>query len=134
MLEAGETDVAVDELRWLLRGCDRLLEAHKLLGDIALAENDVELARVHFGYAYQLGLAALKSAPDGARLPYEAEPNRPFHEAGKGLVVCLLAKGQRGLAEQVVRRLVALDSSDPLAVARLVAGDLPDGPSGGGQS
>src|SRR5262245_10893637 len=63
MVEAGEVDVAVDELRWLLSGCSEFMEAHALLGELALAGgNDVPLARGHFGFAVQLGLKTLERA------------------------------------------------------------------------
>ena len=52
MIDAGEVDVAVDELRWLLSGCSDFVDAHRLLGELALSENDLPLARAHFGYAY----------------------------------------------------------------------------------
>ncbi len=120
MLEMGEVDVAVDELRWLLDGCDRLLEAHLLLGEIALAEGEVGLARGHFGYAYELVLAALESAPEKATLPCAIEANRAFHEAGRGLVRCLVEQRERSLAEEVARRLIGLDPGDPLGVGALL--------------
>ncbi len=60
MVAAGETEIARDELRWLLSECHDFLAAHKLLGDLALADNDVRLARGHFGYAYQIGLKAIE--------------------------------------------------------------------------
>ena len=84
MLDAGEIDVAVDELRWLLEGCKGLLEAHRLLGEVALADGDLPLARAHFGYGYELGVKALPAAGLQGTLPYSRPANRPFLEAGKG--------------------------------------------------
>ena len=55
-------DVAVDELRWLVGVCSEFVEAHALLGELALAEGDAALARGHFGFAVQLGLKALQRA------------------------------------------------------------------------
>ena len=72
MLDAGEVEVATDECRWLLNGCSDCLEAHRLLGEIALAENDLPLARGHFGYAYRLGEQALDRA--GCRGPAALSP------------------------------------------------------------
>jgi tetratricopeptide (TPR) repeat protein len=115
MLDAGEIDVAVDELLWLLSGCDALLEAHKLLGEIALADGDLQLARGHLGYAYELGLKALGEG-GGKRLPYARPANQPFFEAGKGLAWCLKQQGEVALAEEVVQRLLALDPSGPLGL------------------
>lgn len=120
MLEAGEVEIARDELRWLLDGCHALLEAHQLLGAIAWEENDVELARGHFGYAYQLGTAALPSGRP-VSLPYAAPANRPFFEAGRGLALCLQKQGEAALAADVVQRLLALDPLDPLELRKLTA-------------
>ncbi len=46
MIAEGETEVAIDELRWLLEVCRDMIEAHAMLGRLA-AENahDLELAR-----------------------------------------------------------------------------------------
>lgn len=121
MIEADEIDVAVDELRWLLEDCRPLLEAHKLLGEIAIADDDLPLARAHLGSAYELGLKAIP--PDGLRgvLPYQRPANRVFFEAGKGLAWCLDQLGETGLAADVVRRLQLLDPTDPLDLAHLLA-------------
>ncbi len=118
MVAAGETEIARDELRWLLSECHDFLAAHKLLGEMALADNDVRLARGHFGYAYQIGLKAIERA-DAKLLPCSRAANRPFFEAGKGLADCLLKLGKRGLARDVVHRLLELDPSDPLKVRDL---------------
>ncbi len=120
MLAAGEIDIAVDELRWLLGGCYELLEAHQLLGEIAAAEGDVELARSHFGYAYDLGRKALSKSRPGGRLPCDREANRPFFQAGKGLAACLLKQGQRAAAGRVVAQLLRLDPQDPLALGEML--------------
>ena len=119
MLAGGEYEIAKEELRWLLDGCHALLEAHKLLGAIALAEHDVELARGHFGYAYQLGAAALGTGrPVG--LPSACPANQPFFEAGQGLAWCLKQQGQADLAKDIVERLLALDPLDPLELRELL--------------
>lgn len=120
MLQAGEVEVAAVELRWLVQGCRMLLEAFQLLGEIALADGDVRLARGYFGRAYELGLAALPSEGLPGPLPYDRPPNRPFFEAGKGLACCLHQLGQAPLARQVVEKLLALDPADPLALRDLV--------------
>ena len=116
MLAAGEIDVAVDELRWLLEGCRPLVEAHQLLGQIAFDQGDVELARSHFGMAYELGLAALARGPPAIRLPYSRPANQPFLSAAKGLALCLARSGDKKQAAEVVGRLLTLDPSDPLEV------------------
>jgi hypothetical protein len=117
MLAAGEIDVAIDELRWLLNGCRAILEAHKLLGEISLDEKDMPLAQAHLGYAYQLGLSAVQAERDfSGPLPYALPANRAFFEAGKGLARCLSEKGDAKGAVQVVRQLVDLDPTDPLGL------------------
>jgi tetratricopeptide (TPR) repeat protein len=121
MVAAGETEIARDELVWLLSECPDFLEAHLHLGLIALEEDDPKLARGHFGRAYELGLRALEAAGNPRPLPYDRNGNKPFFEAAKGLVHCLVATGKRGLAKDVVTRANALDPSDPLALAALLA-------------
>ena len=120
MVEAGETEIARDELIWLLSECPDFLDAHVHLGLLALEEGDPKLARGHFGRAYELCLRALEAAGNPLTLPYALEGNKPFYEAAKGLVHCLLDMGRRKVAEDVCRRIASLDHSDPLAIQRLV--------------
>jgi hypothetical protein len=129
MLEAGEVDIARDELRWLLEECHDLLEAHRLLGELALADNDLPLARGHFGYAVRIGQGAIDRAGKKAPVPYLLPGNRAFLEAGKGLVWSLLQLEKRELAAEVAEQLMACDPSDPLGLRRLVegGGGSPDG-------
>jgi hypothetical protein len=120
MIDAGEIDAAVDELRWLLSGCRELLEAHRLLGEIALTDNDLPLAQAHFGYAYEMGQQAIRQASDySGPLPYARPANQAFLEAGKGLAYCLRRQNAPKAAEQIVRQLMELDPSDPLKVREL---------------
>ncbi len=121
MLDAGEIDVAVDECRWLLQGCSDCLEAHRILGEIALGENDLPLARGHFGYAYRLGTLALDQVRCKGPLPYRLAANHSFFESAKGLAWCLLRLGKREMAGEVVERLLQCDPSDPLGVKNLRA-------------
>jgi hypothetical protein len=125
MLDAGELEVAVDECRWLLNGCSDCLEAHRLLGEIALSENDWPLARGHFGYAYRLGEKALQQAGTKGPLPYRLGANHSFLESGKGLAFCLRQLGKREMAKEVVEALLACDSSDPLGVKGWLIADPP---------
>lgn len=120
MLAAGEIDVAVDELRWLLQGCAALLEAHMLLGELALADGNLPLARGHFGSAYELGLKAIPKAGLPGVLPYARPANQAFFKSGKCLAECLEKLGKSQLAAEVVQQLLALDPSDPLAVKGLL--------------
>ncbi len=121
MLDAGEIDVAVDELRWLLSGCRALLEAQKLLGEIALAQSDLPLAEAHLGHAYEMGLAAIRGEKGfTGPLPYALAANQPFFEAGKALASCLRQQGEARSAAAAVRRLLELDPSDPLGLKELL--------------
>ena len=105
MVEAGETEIARDELVWLLSECPDFLDAHVHLGLIALEEDDPKLARGHFGRAYELCLRALEAAGNPGPLPYALDGNRPFYEAAKGLVHCLLDMGRAKMAQDVCRRI-----------------------------
>ena len=120
MIEGGEADIAIDEIRWLLSGCSDFIDAHGLLGMLALGEDDdLELARGHFGYAYQLGLTAHRRAGLPAPLPYRIEANQAFFEAGKGLAHCLSKLGRPKMAREVLDHLLDCDPSDPLGLAEM---------------
>jgi hypothetical protein len=116
MLDAGETEIALDELRWLLNGCSDFIAAHRLLGELALADGDLRLARGHFGYAYEIGLSAFPPRGLDAPLPYRLPANRMFLEAAKGLAWCLHELDKKNLAQRVVEQLLQCDPCDPLAV------------------
>lgn len=116
MLDAGETDIALDELRWLLNGCSDFVAAHRLLGELALADGDLRLARGHFGYAYEIAVSAFPPRGLEGPLPYRLPSNQPFLEAAKGLAWCLHELGKKKLARQVLRQLLDCDPADPLGV------------------
>jgi len=116
MITGGETEIAIDELRWLLDGCHGCIAAHRMLGELALAGGDTKLARAHFGYAFELGAAAIRTARLPVRLPYDRPANQPFLEAAKGLAHCLCELGRPKKAADVLRQLLACDASDPLGV------------------
>jgi hypothetical protein len=126
MLQAGEVEVATDECRWLLSGCSDCLEAHRILGEIALESNDLPLARGHFGYAYRLGAKALETAGRPSPVPYRLPANQGFFESGKGLAWCLKRMEKLEMAEEVVAVLLRCDPTDPLGVRGLLAGDSPE--------
>ncbi len=119
MIELGEIDVAIDELRWLLQGCSDFIAVHRLLGELALAREDYPLARGHFGYAFRIGVKAVGEPPAGL-FPYSQEGNRDFLESAKGLAWCLFKLDKPELAIDVVRTLLACDPSDPLGVGAWV--------------
>jgi hypothetical protein len=116
MLDAGEVDVAIDELRWLLNGCSDFVAAHRMLGELAAADGDLKLARGHFGYAHEIGFSALPAGGLDAPLPYRLPANRAFLEAAKGLAWCLHELGKLKLSTRVVEQLLKCDPTDPLTV------------------
>ena len=122
MIEAGEPDVAREELVWLLSECPDFLDAHLQLGLLALEEDDPKLARGHFGRAVELGFKALETAGNPRPLPYSLPGNRPFFESAKGLVHALLESGRKGMAVDTAKKIAALDPADPLGLIRLAAG------------
>jgi hypothetical protein len=121
MIEAGEFDVATDELRWLLADCHDFIAAHALLGELALeTANDLPLARGHFGAGYQIGLQALRRAGMPKPLLYSQPANRPYFAAGRGLAGCLARLDKLDMAKEVVSKLVELDPSDPLKLRTML--------------
>lgn len=123
MIQMGETEAAEAELLWLLSDCPELLEAHQLLGELALAEGNLPRAQAHFGRAFELGLAALPPGRLPGRLPADLPGNTAFFHAGKGLAVTLKQLGHRKLAQEVVHRLLELDPRDPLSLRELLRPD-----------
>jgi hypothetical protein len=121
VVEAGEFDVAVDELRWLVSGCAEFIAAHVLLGELAVAmHDDLSLARGHFGAGYQLGLQTWRRANRPKPVLYSQPANRPFFDAGRGLAWTLEKLGRRDMAEEVVETLLEIDPSDPLKLRAMV--------------
>jgi hypothetical protein len=120
MIEAGETDIALDELRWLLSGCAEFVAAHVLLGDIARDMNDLPLARGHYGAGYQLGLQTLRREKMPKPFLYSQLANQSFFEAGRGLVWSLEKLGKPQMAEEVMSTLIELDPSDPVQLKTLL--------------
>jgi hypothetical protein len=120
MIEAEEVEVGRDELRWLLGGCSDFIDAHQALGEIALLDRDLPLARGHFGYAFQIGVKVLDRAGPAALLPYRLLANQAFFQAGKGLAYCLRELGKPEMAAEVIERLLVCDPTDPLALRGLL--------------
>lgn len=121
MIEAEEYDVAIDELRWLLSGCHDFMAAHVLLGELAIeVDNDLPLARGHFGHAYQLGLRTLKRNRCRGPLPGTQPANAPFYAAAYGLTLCLEKKGSPRMADEVAQQSRKLDPADPARIAEML--------------
>ena len=115
MIDEGEFDVAIDELRWLLGGCSGMIDAHFLLGKLAVeADGDIPLARGHFGYGYQLGLRALRRNKMPSPVLALHPANAGFFNSGRGLVWCLHELGKTEMAREVLEQLLACDPQDPL--------------------
>lgn len=113
MRDGGEPEIARDELLYLVADCRGFLEAHNLLGELALEEEDIPLARGHFGFAYECGLAALPERFRGV-LPAAAGYNPHFFAAGRGLARCLIAKGDLRKGREVLEQLAKFDPQEPV--------------------
>jgi hypothetical protein len=121
MIEAGEFEIAIDELHWLLEDCHDFIAAHALLGELVLAmNNDLVLARGHFGAGYQLGLQSLRRAGMPKPLLVSHPANRAFYASGHRLAWCLAKLDKLPMAHEVVDTLVDLDPSDPLQLRAML--------------
>jgi hypothetical protein len=112
MIASGELEIARDELLYLVGDCRGFLEAHNLLGELALEEGDIPLAQGHFGFAYEIGLDSLPKGFKG-RLPANKEYNGAFFLSGRGVARCLIARGEREKGREVLERLAQLDPQEP---------------------
>ncbi len=118
MVEAGETDIAIDELRWLLGTCHDMIEGHFLLGKLAVeVDSDLPLGRGHFGTGYQLGLHAWRRAQRPTPVPALHPANRFFFDSGRGLAWCLYELEKLDMAREVLEEMLRLDPADPLNLA-----------------
>jgi hypothetical protein len=111
MIAAGEFEIARDELLYLVSDCRAFLEAHNLLGELALEEDDIPLAQGHFGFAYEIGMDSLPPGFSG-RLPAGKEYNGAFFLAGRGVARCLIARGQVDKGREVLERLAKFDPQE----------------------
>ena len=130
MIQAGEEELARDELLWLLEECPDMIAAHALLGQMALRQGNLPLARGHLGHAFRLGMRALQRAGNPIPVPYRLVENRPFLESGRDLAVCLEQMGKAELAAQVRKDLLRLDPTDPFSIRQQVRAWF--GPQGSG--
>lgn len=108
MLAHEEFELAEDELRWLLQDCPDFMAAHVLLGRIAEEEHRLDLARAHYGYAFEIGCKALAGRAPG-RLDHRRPANRPWFEAAAGLLRCLVALGEHDKASDVLNTVAQWD-------------------------
>jgi hypothetical protein len=98
----------------LLQGCSDHMTVHFMLGDLALAEKDIKLARGHYGYAYDIGFKALRAAKFPKPFLQTIPDNAIFFEAGKQLAWCLKLLEKEQLMRDVIEFLLSCDPSDPL--------------------
>ena len=124
MIAADETEIARDELLYLVADCPGFIEAHNLLGMLALEDGDIPVARGHFGFAFETGLKALPAGFSG-RLPADLEYNVQFFEAGRGTARCLVALDKRTEAREILERLTRLDPGEMQVRALLAELDEP---------
>ncbi len=117
IIAAGELEIAVDELRWLLEDCSDFLPAHRLLGMLALEAEDWQLARAHFGVVFDLCCTLMPTGGLEGTLPYHLVENQVVHECGRGLAWSLHQLGNQPLALQVIAQMLRWDPSDPVKVA-----------------
>jgi hypothetical protein len=108
--KSGEPEDARDALRYALHECGDNLWIHVALGRIALeAFRDPQLARGHFGYAFELARRAIPREFSG-RIPPERQANRPLYDAIDGLLACYEALRQPREAREI-RELAAVWSA-----------------------
>jgi hypothetical protein len=92
--KAGAVDEARAALRYALDGCGENLWIHVALGRIALeVDNNLALARGHFGYAFELVRGAVPPEFRGV-LPADRHANRPLYTAIDGLLACAEREGR----------------------------------------
>lgn len=123
MVQGGEIDIALEELRWLLSGCSDFLRGHRLLGELAQRSGDLDLARAHFGYAFHAGAKAWKKSGKPVPLPFQRDANRDFFKSGQSLVKCLVQLNKLKMAREVVDVMLKCDPTDPLRVKAALAGE-----------
>lgn len=111
MRTGAEFEIARDELLYLVADCRGFLEAYLQLAELALEDEDIPLAKGHFGFAYEQGLEIL---PPGFRgqIPCKEGYNPHFFAAGRGLARCLIARQEPKKAREVLEQLLRFDPSE----------------------
>lgn len=112
MILRDEQEIARDELLYLVADCRGFLEAYCVMAEQALEEEDIALAKGHFGFAYENGLDALPRGFKGL-LPVKEGYNVHFFHAGRGLARCLIAKGELKKGREVLEQLRRFDPEEP---------------------
>lgn len=107
----GEFDIARDELLYLVADCRGFLEAYLQLAELALEDEDIALAKGHFGFAYEQGLEVLPPNFRG-QLPSTEGYNAHFFAAGRGLARCLVARHEPTKAREVLEQLLRFDPTE----------------------
>lgn len=129
MIDGGEPEIAADELRWLLAECPDHMAAHALLGELAAAENDLQLARAHFGYAFQIGDKTLNATRCPGPMPGADPRNAAWHDAALGLAWALEEQGDAKMADDVCAKAIKMDPADPAGIRAMLdelrSGGLP---------
>lgn len=121
MIEGGEHEIALDELRWLLAECSEFMAAHALLGELAVEMGqDIELARGHFGFAFTLGEKAIDRANCKGPLFGSETTNAPWYDAGRGLAWCFEKQGQGAMADRILALTKLYDASDPAGIGAML--------------
>ena len=107
----GEFEIARDELLYLVADCRGFLEAYIQLAELALEDEDISLAKGHFGFAYENGLDVLPLNFRG-QLPCKEGYNPHFYAAGRGLARCLISRKEPQQAREVLEQLLKFDSTE----------------------
>ena len=71
------------------------------------------------GYAYRLGVEAMRRAGSTGPLPYQLPANQAFLESAKALAWCLQQLQKPDMAAEVIEQALVCDPSDPLSIASL---------------
>ncbi len=122
MIEGGENEIARDELLWLLSGCNRLPAGPQTAGRVGAGRRRRAAGAGAFRLCLRAGVeGAGAGRGQGRRARIAGRPTRPFSRRARGWAFCLRELDKRDLAADVVARLLALDPSDPLGVAGLLA-------------
>lgn len=111
MRAGGEFEIARDELLYLVADCRGFLEAYLQLAELALEDEDIALAKGHFGFAYEQGLEILPPQFRGT-LPSKEGYNPHFYAAGRGLARCLVARQEQDKAREVLEQLLRFDPAE----------------------